>query len=358
MPSAKVGAMLAVALCLVSGTAAVNAQKRKNQEPKSQVLPLPPEPPMALAVDTNSIDFHISPLLRTGALSAQIRQSLNDLIRDTRGETIVKLRAFVAGSGDARRVQSEVTELFTEHRLPLPVLSILQVGALGQESAQVVIEAVVGGHKTVNPNGLAFLFGQKGSSLEKAAHQLRDSASAAGVLPEQVLTCTCFTSHIDNLDTARSSIRALFPKTALNIVQAVRDPLSDASMCEAVGQPANPPSAPVVQLQFVNTTLVNSPQLIFTGLQLTFGNFLDDAQQAFLRLEKTAAAVQPVQTPVQVNAFTLDASAGSALRKTNSLAPGVFTAQTVEGLPAIDAAAGIEAVLAPGVPSAVVAKKK
>src|SRR5581483_5847265 len=139
---------------LVLSTAAIFcillfAQRRKNEEPKTQVLPLPPELPMALAADTEMLDFHISPLLKTGGLSAQIRQSLNDLIRDTRGETIIKLRAFVAGAGDARRVQAVVADLFTERKLPLPVLSIIQVGALGQETAQVVIEAVVSTHRTM-----------------------------------------------------------------------------------------------------------------------------------------------------------------------------------------------------------------
>src|SRR5690349_10130456 len=84
------------------------AQKRskKNEEPKSQVLPLPPELPMVLAADTQSLDFHISPLLKSGGLAVQIRRSLTDLLRDTRGERIVKLRAFVSGVGDARRVQT------------------------------------------------------------------------------------------------------------------------------------------------------------------------------------------------------------------------------------------------------------
>src|SRR3982751_1547891 len=90
------------------------AQKRskKNEEPKSQVLPLPPELPMVLAADTQGLDFHISPLLKSGGLAVQIRRSLNDLLRDTKGETIIKLRAFVSGVGDARRVQTEVTSIF------------------------------------------------------------------------------------------------------------------------------------------------------------------------------------------------------------------------------------------------------
>jgi len=50
-----------------------------------------------------------------------------------------------------------------------------------------------------------------------------------------------------------------------------------------------------------------------------------------------------------VNAYSLNAYAGSALRKTTSFPLSTFTIQRVEGLPAIDASAGIEAVLAPDV---------
>ncbi len=314
---------------------------------------------MALAVDTEGLDFHISPLQRTGGLSAQIRQALNDLIRDTRGETIVKLRAFVAGSGDARRVQAYVTDLFTEHKLPLPTISILQVGALGQESAQVVIEAVVSTRKSANPNGLAFFFGQKGGSFTKALARLKESTEEASVEAGRVLTATCFTSQIDNYQTAAAEVHALFPNTEINIVQAIRDPLNDATTCEAIAQLTHPPSeGQVVLLDFAHATLVHSPQLIFTGLQLSFGNFLDDAHEAFSRLEKDAGTLQRVETPVEVNAFALDAPAASALRKTVSLAPGTFTVQNIEGLSAIDAEAGIEAVLAPNVDKAVVVKKK
>ncbi len=342
-----VAALLSVALAIAVSA----AQRHKNQEPKTQVLPLPPELPKALLADTASLDFHISPLLRTGGLSAQIRQSLNDLIRDTRGETIIKLRAFVAGAGDARRVQAEAADLFTDRKLPLPALTVLQVGALGQETAQVVIEAVVSTHKTVNPDGLAFFAGQNGSSFEEALRQLRESVSAAAVAPDHILTCTCFTSQIGNYDAARSAVQSAFPSTAINVVQAVRDPANDASMCEAVGQLTEAPAGPVVLLKKSRVTFVNTPQLIFTGLQLSFGSFLDDAHEAFVRLQRTASALQPISAPVEVNAFSLDAYASSALRKMTSFPPSAFTAQTVEGLPAIDASGGIEAILAPGVSS-------
>jgi len=304
---------------------------------------------MALAADTETLDFHISPLLKTGGLSAQIRQSLNDLIRETHGETIIKLRAFVAGAGDARRVQAEVAQIFTEKKLPLPVLSIIQVGGLGEEAAQVVIEAVVSTRRSLNPNGLAFIAGQMGPSFSAALKRLKESVSAASVTPDHVLSCTCFTSGID-YEATRGAIHASFPNTAMNVVQALRDPSSDTSMCEAVGQLSQAPSeGPVVWLKNARATLVNSHQLIFTGLQLTFGRFLDDAEEAFSRLQRAASALQAVEAPVEVNAFSLDSYAGSAVQKKTSVPPSTFTVLTVEGLPSVDASAGIEAVLAPNV---------
>ena len=336
-------------LLLTLAASGLYSQKKKNEEPKPQILPLPPELPMALAAETETLDFHISPLLRTGGLAAQIRQSLGDLIRDTHGETIVKLRAFVAGAGDARRVQAEAAGLFTERKLPLPVLSVLQVGALGDEAAKVVIEAVVSTHKQVNPNGLAFVAGQTGPSLKDAVDKLAASVKAAGIAPESLLTTTCFTSAIDNYGTTRATLLSVFPNTSVNVVQALRDPPNDASMCEAIGQLSRKPASEVVFLSDRRTTLVDARRLIFTGMQLTFGSFLDDAQQSFQRLQRAAKALGSTDIAVQVNAYSLNAYAGSALRKTTSFPPSTFTIQRVEGLPAVDASAGIEAVLAPDV---------
>jgi hypothetical protein len=326
------------------------SQKRKNEEPKSQVLPLPPQPPMALKADTNTLDFHLSSLLKTGGLAAQIRQSLNDLIRDTHGETIIKLRAFVAGAGDARRVQAEVTQLFTEHKLPLPVLSVLQVGGLGEEAAKVVVEAVVSTRRTANPNGLAFFAGQEGATLADAVAKLKESEQAAGVRPDQVLTTTCFTSRLDGFSSVRAGIEASFPHANVNLVQAMRDPPNDASVCHAIGQLPKPPDdSPVVLLKERRAALVGAKQLVITGLQLSFGSFLDDAHEAFVRLQHSAMALDTVEAPVEVNVFSLDPTGGSALRKTTSVPASTFTVQTIEGLPSVDATAGIEAILAPDV---------
>lgn len=334
-------------------------QKKKREEPKSQVQPLPPQPPAALVVDTDSLDFHLSPLLTTGALAAQIRASLNDLIRDTRGETIIKLRAFVAGIGDAREVQSLVTDLFTDHKLPLPVLTILQVGALGNDESQVVIEAVVSTHRDVNPNGLAFIFGQRGDNLTAAFERLRHSTEAAGVDPGHVLTCTCFTGWLENYGQQVATFRAAFPQAEVNIVQSVRDPANRQTACEAIGQLSGAPAeGPVVLIDSAHATLVHAQRLLLTGLQLTFGPFLDDGHTAFERLSRTADSIEQVETPVEVNAFALDPKAAALLRRTVSVAPGTFSVENIEGLQAIDATAGIEAIFAPGVSSPVIVTGK
>ncbi len=310
---------------------------------------------MALAAETEGLDFHISPLLKAGGLAAQIRVSLNNLIRDTRGETIIKLRAFVAGAGDARRVQAETAALFTEHKLPLPVLSIVQVGGLGEEAAQVAIEAVVSTRRSVNPNGLAFLVGRMGNSLRDAVDRLKEDISRVPVTPERVVSCTCFTSRIEEYAAARGVIQAAFPNTAISVVQAVRDPLNDVSTCQAIGQLTHPPEeGEVVMLPKERAVLVKSHLLVFTGLQLTFGSFLDDAHEAFSRLQRAAMTVDAVEAPVEVNAFSLNVYAGSALQKSTAVPPSTFTVQTVQGLPAIDASGGLEAVLAPRVTSAAV----
>jgi hypothetical protein len=210
----------------------------------------------------------------------------------------------------------------------------------------------------MNPNGLAFIAGQHGATLRDVFEKVKQAVGAAAVSPDHLLTMTCFTSRIQDYEGTRATVRNIFPNTAFNLVQAVRDPRSDASMCEAVGQLAQPPAqGQVIWLKNARVALVSSRQLVFTGLQLTFGNFLDDAQQAFLRLHRTATALQPVEVPVQVNAFSLNAYAGSALIKTTSFPQSTFTVQLVEGLPAVDASAGIEAILAPNVQSPVTVER-
>ena len=108
-------------------------------------------------------------------------------------------------------MQAAVTDIFSDHKQPLPVLSIIQVGALGQESAQVVIEAVVSTHKTVNPNGLAFFFDQRGKTLSKALEKFASGLQTVNVPADHLLTCTCFAARLEDHAAALTEVKALFP---------------------------------------------------------------------------------------------------------------------------------------------------
>ena len=114
-------------LAMVLGT--MEAKKKKPEE-QTQILQVPKDPPAAVTADTRRLVFHTSPLTSKGLLSQQARDGLKALFRLSGSATIVKIRAFVAGSGDLRRVRDIVSEVFTDHKLNLPALTVVQVGAL------------------------------------------------------------------------------------------------------------------------------------------------------------------------------------------------------------------------------------
>ena len=118
-------ALVASACCLVlaPGLAAQKKAKPKKEE-ITQVLQLPKELPGAVTGETRRLTFHVTPLSSRGLLSAQVRDALRALTRETGGNSVLKIRAFVAGSGDLRRVRDLVSEVFTLRRLPLPALSL------------------------------------------------------------------------------------------------------------------------------------------------------------------------------------------------------------------------------------------
>src|SRR5579862_480193 len=114
--------------------------KRKKKAEETQVLALPPELPSAVTAETDRLAFQVTPLSSKGLISQQTRDALKVLLRSNRGP-IVKLRAFVSGSGDLRRIGEIVGEMFLEKHMPLPALTVALVGALPLEGAQVVLEA-------------------------------------------------------------------------------------------------------------------------------------------------------------------------------------------------------------------------
>ena len=97
-------------LLLVPGLHAQKRKPKKEVEPKPQVLEVLPEPPEAVTVETARLTFQVSPLSSEGLLSRQVRDALRALLRNSHGATIVKIRAFVAGSGDLRRIKEIVSK--------------------------------------------------------------------------------------------------------------------------------------------------------------------------------------------------------------------------------------------------------
>ena len=109
MRTSALAALLA-ALLVAHAVSAPQKKKKDKEEPVTQVLELPKELPGVIVADADRLEFHVTPLTARGLLTQQIRDTLKNLFREARGGTVVKLRAFVAGSGDMRRVQTIVSE--------------------------------------------------------------------------------------------------------------------------------------------------------------------------------------------------------------------------------------------------------
>src|SRR5580692_7344500 len=149
-----------VAILGVLSLAVAYGGKKKNPDDDTQTLELPKDPPMVAVGETGRLIFHVSPLSAKGLLSQQTREALKAILKANGGAPVVHIRAFVAGSGDSRRVPQIVSEVFTEKKLPLPSVSVVQAGGLPLENAQVVLEVTSQAKKEVNPDGLMFVEAQ------------------------------------------------------------------------------------------------------------------------------------------------------------------------------------------------------
>jgi enamine deaminase RidA (YjgF/YER057c/UK114 family) len=313
--------------------------------------------------------FHTAPLSSKGLLSQQVRDAVKALRRQVRGATIVKLRGFVAGTGDLRRVQAIVSEMFSERRQTIPALTVVRVGELPLEGAQVLLESVSVARKKANPHGLAFLSGQIIQSekaepevtplVRKSLEQLRMVLSAATVEPPAVVRTTCFVSSLADFPQARGAVAAAFPKAAISIVQLQRFHARGLVECEAVAQLSAAPSAP---LQVLNTDalprsanysqaiLVSAPKLALSGLQLAFEYEESDARLAFQRLEKDLQAVNASPKDIVMsNIYPLSRQMQDIASKVrfefyDRSQPPASTMLLFEGLPSLDASFGVEVI--------------
>lgn len=357
---------------LVCGLAllALPAQKKKKEE-ITQTLQLPKELPAAVAGETRRLTFHVTPLSAKGLLSQQIRDALKALARDCGNDTVIKIRAFVAGSGDLRRVRDLVSDVFTDRRQPLPALSLIQSGGLPMEGAQVVLEAVAVGRKEVNPQGLVFLSAQAAASenpldpvlpqTTRSLAALRQAVKAAGSDPADVVRVTCFLSSLENVAASRQLVEAEYPRAALNYVQTQRGPSQSLAACEAV---AKLKWTTGTRLHFLNPeglpkeagvsaiALVAAPRLVFTGTQVSFGYEEKDARLAFDRLRKAMeqAGVAPHDV-AYAHYYPLSRGIAAQVRKVRSeffdpARPPAGALLLFEGLPSMDAGFAVDVVAA------------
>jgi enamine deaminase RidA (YjgF/YER057c/UK114 family) len=329
------GAIILILAVAVASHAPAQKKKKSDEEPVTQTLPLLKDPPAAVEAETARLVFHVSPLSNKGLLSQQVRDALKALLRDTHGATIVKLRAFVAGSGDLRRVSAIVSETFTEHKLPLPAVSTIGVGALPMEGSQVVIESIAVEKKAMNPNGLAFYSAQ-------SVKQLRPIPGA--------LRATCFLSSLDDLAKVRATVFAALPGAAIDFVQSQRLGFEVLDVCETVARLDAPPAQQVVTGN--GEALVKSSKIVLTGIQMAFRDSDADLRLAFERLRKELealgvtykdvfwASTYPLTRPVEEKVRGVQQDFYDRAR------PPVGTMLLFEGLPSLDATMAVDVIAA------------
>jgi enamine deaminase RidA (YjgF/YER057c/UK114 family) len=335
--SAKV--LLVAALGLGMGAAQPERKQKKPSksaanEPVTQTLPALPEPPAAVLAETARLVFHVSPLSQKGLLSQQARDALKALERDNRGAQIVKLRAFVAGTGDMRRVQQIVSEVFAEKKQPLPALTTVQAGALPLEDAQVVIESVSVDKRNVNPGGLVFFAPQPVEMLKSAG---------------DILRITCFMSSLDGTGDVRSRMAAAFPEAAVNLVQLTRfGAPGERANCEAVARAAPGSGASPELAARAGGVAFTASSLVLSGLQMAFQDQDADIRLAFERLKK---AIEPLGGRMEgafTSVYTLTPNAGAGAARERARLGMAGPVLLLEGLPSLDATVGMDVVAAKG----------
>src|SRR5580704_6004916 len=168
-----------VAIMALLFLAVAYGAKKKNADDTTQTLDLPKDPPVVAMGETRRLIFNVSPLSAKGLLSQQTREALKAILKANGGVPVVHIRAFIAGSGDLRRVPQIVSEMFAEKKMALPSVSVVQAGGLPLENAQVVIEAVSAMKREMNPDGLAFAEAQPAASIEKALDGLASRLGGA-----------------------------------------------------------------------------------------------------------------------------------------------------------------------------------
>jgi enamine deaminase RidA (YjgF/YER057c/UK114 family) len=354
--------------CAVAILCAAPQRKKSKKEEETQTLQLPKELPAAVAGETRRLTFHVTPLSSRGLLSQQVRDALKAIGHESGNETVLHIRAFVAGSGDLRRVRDLVSEAFTERRQPLPSMSLIQSGGLPLDGAQVVLEYTASARKDLHPQGIVYISAQSAISenptdpvpplTANALAGLRRSVKAAGSEPEDVLRVSCFFSSLDNLAASRTQITAEYPKASLNFVQTERAPSRALAACEAVARLRTRIATPVQLIPAESAegesraALIAAPHVVLTGSQVSFGYEEKDARLAFERLqhglEQAGATIADVAF---AHYYPLSGGIAAQVRKVRAdffdrARPPAGTMLLFESLPSMDAGFAVDVVAA------------
>lgn len=293
-------------------------KKDKKAELPNQALENLPRLPLALSADGSRLSFLLAPLSSNGLLSQQTRDGLKWMIGQAHGAQFVRIRAFVAGTGDMRRVPQLVSETFADKHLSLPVVVTVQVGALPLEGAQVQLEATLQQSRPVNRGGVRFAAAEAESS-DAALSKLKEAG--------ELLGATCFVPSVEG----RTSMEGVV------WIQPRRLPAQTTTTCEGVTRN----SAPAGKAQ----------PLVFTGAQLAFSYSEEDAKLAYERLERTLkSANSTLKNAIFLSFYPLSSQLAEQARRTGApyldpaREPAGIRSIVFEGLPAMDGSFAIEAV--------------
>jgi enamine deaminase RidA (YjgF/YER057c/UK114 family) len=353
---------VAALLCALMAVTLFAAQKKKKEE-VTQTLKLPEELPSAVTGETRKLAFHTTPLSAKGLLTPQVHEALKALQHEAGSETVLKIRVFVAGSGDLRHVRDLISEAFTARKQPLPTVALIKVGALPLEGAQVELEAIAEAKdkKDFNPSGLAFLsptiataedpLGPVQPLVRKSLEGMRASLAAAKLMPADAVRVTCFVSSLAGVAETRSLVEAEYAHAALDFVQPSRSPGEALAACEAVARLHVTPADGVEFIGVGNgeakAALVGASTVALTGSQYSFGYQESDARLAFERLAKSLEAVGANPANVAyAHYYPLSPSLEKEVRKvrSNFLKSPATTILLFEGLPSMDAGFGVDVV--------------
>jgi enamine deaminase RidA (YjgF/YER057c/UK114 family) len=360
---AKRLAILACGIVLVAP-----AQKKKDV---TQTLQLPRDLPSTVEGDPRRFTFYVTPLTGKGLLTKQVHEALTALSHEAGGATILKIRAFAAGSGDVRRVRDLVSEFYSDRRQPLPTLSLVQSGGLPMEGAQVVLEATAAGKKDVNPNGLVLIAAQTVTSPDpldpvaplaaKSIDAMKTALRAAGSEAADVVKVTCFLSSLTGLDDTRKLVASEFHAVAANFVQTQRSTGRALAACEGTARLRRDAGGSVV---FLNpeglpkeagqsqVALVGAHSVVLSASQVSFGMELKDARLALERLQKLLEpAGASAKQAVFASYFVLGTGIADQIRRVrgdffSTDRPPAVSLVLMEGLPSLDAGFAVDVVAA------------